>query len=405
MLYRNSFFIMLTSFFNTGVGFIFWMIAARLYTDSDVGIATALISSSGLIILLTRLGLDQSLLRFFPDGNKNNIFTTSIAVTTIASILAGIIFILGARIWSAELQLSMGSGLIYLIFLIASSVVYMVGIAFNILRRSDYNLFQNIFSSIRVLLLFPLISFGSIGIFLSLGLSLILSLMVSIFLLSKLSIKPANWDNKFLRDSFQYATGNYLTGLFVAAPSLVLPLLVMNVLGTNETAYVYIALSIGSLLFIIPSSFSLSLLIEGCHGETLGTNIKRSLFATAALMIPAILVLFFFAEFLLSLIGPSYVAAANLLRILVISSLFGSICNINFSIMRVQKNIKQLLILSISIFIIIILGSYIFMLTSGINGVGYAYVAGYAFGCTLIACMNWKNYLPRRERYGWQVRG
>ena len=35
-LYKNSFFIMLSSITNAGFGFFFWMIAARLYSAEDV---------------------------------------------------------------------------------------------------------------------------------------------------------------------------------------------------------------------------------------------------------------------------------------------------------------------------------------------------------------------------------
>ncbi len=37
-LYKNSFFIMLSSITNAGFGFFFWMIAARLYSAEDVGL-------------------------------------------------------------------------------------------------------------------------------------------------------------------------------------------------------------------------------------------------------------------------------------------------------------------------------------------------------------------------------
>ncbi|MCK4736330.1 MAG: oligosaccharide flippase family protein [Methanophagales archaeon] len=68
-LYKNSFFLVLSRVFNVACGFFFWMLAARLYSINDVGLATALISSSGLLILLTRFGLDQSIIRFFPVRN------------------------------------------------------------------------------------------------------------------------------------------------------------------------------------------------------------------------------------------------------------------------------------------------------------------------------------------------
>jgi len=56
-LYKNSFLIMLSSIINAGFGFFFWVFAARLYSAEDVGITS--------IILLSRLGSDFSLIRFF----------------------------------------------------------------------------------------------------------------------------------------------------------------------------------------------------------------------------------------------------------------------------------------------------------------------------------------------------
>jgi len=64
-LYRNSFFIMLTNISTAGFGFAFWMLAAKLYPKEEVGVATVLISSIALLVNLSRLGLDFSIIRFF----------------------------------------------------------------------------------------------------------------------------------------------------------------------------------------------------------------------------------------------------------------------------------------------------------------------------------------------------
>ena len=63
-LYRNSFFMAFSSIFNAGCGFFFWIIAARIYTVEQVGLATALISSLSLVLLFSRLGFDFSIIRF-----------------------------------------------------------------------------------------------------------------------------------------------------------------------------------------------------------------------------------------------------------------------------------------------------------------------------------------------------
>ncbi len=92
-LYRTSFFMAFSSIFNAGCGFFFWIIAARIYTIEQVGLATALISSLGLVLLFSRLGLDFSIIRFFPTGDKNKI-QHCLIITTLAILLAGLAYIL-----------------------------------------------------------------------------------------------------------------------------------------------------------------------------------------------------------------------------------------------------------------------------------------------------------------------
>jgi len=56
-LYKNSFFIMLTSTSSAAFGFIFWMLAARLYPQQDVGLASAVISAMSCVFSV--FGLDK----------------------------------------------------------------------------------------------------------------------------------------------------------------------------------------------------------------------------------------------------------------------------------------------------------------------------------------------------------
>jgi len=69
-LYRNAVYLML----NTGVmallGFFFWMIVARFYTEADVGFSSAIISAINLLTLISLVGLNISLIRFLPQSDK-----------------------------------------------------------------------------------------------------------------------------------------------------------------------------------------------------------------------------------------------------------------------------------------------------------------------------------------------
>jgi hypothetical protein len=44
-------------------------------------------------------------------------------------------------------------------------------------------------------------------------------------------------DFGFLNEAFHFSAGNYLAGLFVAAPNLILPIMVLNVLGAEQASH------------------------------------------------------------------------------------------------------------------------------------------------------------------------
>jgi len=156
-LYKNSFFIMLTSLSSAGFGFFFWMLAAKLYPKEDVGIATALISSMSLLILLTRFGLDVAIIRFFPEKDKSSIFSTTALITTFFTVVLGLIFIIGIELWSPELRIlsSWQNTALYILFLAASSIVALTTVSFYAVRKAEYSFIQSLMVGSRVIILIP----------------------------------------------------------------------------------------------------------------------------------------------------------------------------------------------------------------------------------------------------------
>jgi len=336
-LFRNSLFIILASVLGGAFGFIFWVLAARIYSKEDVGTATALISSLSLVILLSRFGLNQSLIRFFPEKDKGRVFGTSVIITTIFAVLFGVIFIAGVDVWAVELHIVKRYAFPYLLFLAASSITLLTGSAFIALRKAEYYFLQSLFMGSRILFLIPLVFLGTLGIFSSVGTSFVVTLIFSLFLLVKLGIKPAGMDRGFLSDAFHFSAGNYVAALLMRSPGYILPVMVLNMLGAEETAHYYLAFAITSLLFMIPHAVSTSLFVEGSHGEALKKTALKSIFAIFCLLIPAVIVLYFFGELVLELIGKDYaLGALNVLRIMALSSFFVAICQIHSSIKRTQ---------------------------------------------------------------------
>jgi O-antigen/teichoic acid export membrane protein len=383
-LYRNSFYILFTMVIGAVAGFIFWIISAKLYSQQEVGINTALISAVNLLAILSFLGLDQSIIRFFPNRNKFMVLTTSSIVILISAIIFGVIFILGIDLWAPDLALIKDNMFAFLISLVSFALITPATNAFLALRKSKYYVYQTLFMNLRVLLvILPFL--GSLGIFLSFGISSVIAVVYSFLRVFKIisetdDVKNVKIDKNYLKESFIFSAGNYLFMLFTTSPIYLLPILVLNILGSNQTAYYYITYTIASFLFMVTAAFSTSLFVEGSHGESLRKNTIKAFLAIFAILMPMALFIFLFGGYILKIFGDSYVNALDLLRVMVISSFFYSICQVYFTIEKVRNNIKDLISVSLIIFILLVCLSYIMSLHFGIIGVGSAWVISYLLG-------------------------
>ena len=339
--------------------------------------------------MLSYFGLDQSMIRFFPEGDKVKIFITSTLVIILTTILAGIIFVVGIDIWSPELSIIQTNIFIFFIFLLTSSLIPLPSNAFIALRRNRYYLFQSIIMGMRVIFLFLTVSLGVLGIFYSYGISSIITFLFSFYFIYRFKIKHININKQiidigFLKESFHFSTGNYIVGILTLAPAYLLPLIVINTLGSGSTAYYFIAYSIASLLFMIPMAFSTSLFVEGSHGESLKRNTLKSFLAIFSLLIPIAIILYLFGGLFLDFIGKGYIQGYGVLKAMIIASFFVAICQVYFSIKKVQKDIKGIIFISALIFTLLIGLSYFLMLKYGIMGVGYAWIISYLVGDFII---------------------
>jgi Na+-driven multidrug efflux pump len=385
---------MLGTFLNAAFGFVFWIIAARLYPKGDLGMGVAIVSAMTLIGTFSLLGLDQSIIRFFPKGKEKEKFMTSVTIVILSTISLAILFLLNIDLLAPVMIILKNQAIIFILLVLIYSIFILFTSSSIAQRKGNYYFLQYLLSGSRIFLLIPFAIFGALGILYSVGIGFLIGLIASSILFVRLKIigKPKiNLD--YLKKSFKFSGTNYIVNSLATSPYQLLPILVLNVLGASETATYYIAFTISSLLFLIPSSFGLSLFVEGSHGESLKQNTLHSLIGIFSLLIPLVFILYFFGGFLLGIIGKSYVDAWDLLKIMALSSFFVSIYQLFISIKKVQKDLNSLIILSVINFSLIISLSYIFMLKFGIIGMGYAWFLSYFFS-TIVVIL-----IIRKERW------
>jgi O-antigen/teichoic acid export membrane protein len=375
--YTNSLYIALGRFLECGFGFLFWTLAARLYSVADVGIATALISSLGLVMAFSRLGFDTAIIRFMPSQDHSRVFNTCLWITTAAATVVGIIYLAAINLISPDIAFIRDYTPIFLLFVVVNSITLITGYALLSFRKADLKLIQNIIVGVRLLLLLPLTLLGSLGIFYSFGIAYLVATVFTLVVIRHYVTIVPKIDWEFTRKTISFSSQNYLANLFQNIPSLVMPILIVNLLSPENSALYYIAFTIGNLVLIIPEALATSFFVEGSHGTDLRTGVVKTLATIYVILIPAVLLIVLFGDLLLGLFGEDYIRAFNLLRIVAISSVFITIYKVFISIQNIRLQVRGIVFMNLIQFILLLGLSYVFLTFFGIIGVGYAWAITY----------------------------
>jgi O-antigen/teichoic acid export membrane protein len=383
-LLKNSVYLIMSYLAIAGGGFFFWILAAKYYSSSEVGIATGIISSITLIVLLSRLGLDYSMIRFFPTRDKSILFNSSTIATTLFACLLGMIFLINIELLSPTLYLlkSPSNAILYLIILSANSVLFMTGVSFVAIRKAKFQLIQNIMMSTRVVFLFFFTSLGAIGILYSVGISFALSIITATYFIYIVNIKPLlKIDITFLSKAVDFSAGNYVASMFLSIPNNIFPILILNTHYAGQAAYYYIAYGMATIIFTIPTSISTSLFVEGSHGKKLSQVTFKAIKLNYLLLVPVAFFVYAYGGTILRMIGSSYaIEGLVVLRILTIAGFFVALNQIYFSVLRVQQNMKKIIIHSGLIFFVLLISGYYLLTIFGIIGIAYAWILSYGIG-------------------------
>lgn len=162
-LLMNALYMMLSTFVLAACGFVFWAIVTRTHATPVVGLATTLVSLSGLFSLAGLLGFDTAFVRFLSAAPHKNSFITRglgvVALATIAlSVAAGVIL----PIITPELKLLHDAWTLagFVFFTVTTGLNTLTNSLFLAYRRAEYILGITIVVGLCKIIL-PLVVTGS----------------------------------------------------------------------------------------------------------------------------------------------------------------------------------------------------------------------------------------------------
>ncbi len=263
--------LMAASIVGSGLGLIFWMVAARLYPPETVGRAAAMVSAAILVGTLAQLNLAAVYVRFLGLAGRRAVrFVATGYVLTITLAVVGALGFAVSGLGDAYIGASWPERLLFVALAVMTMVFGIQDSVLTALRRATTVMVSNILLAVSKLSL--LVSF----VLFALPVDIVLAWLVPMtVILAVVSFRiffrylPATaeqgddglWPG--VRKLGSFVGAEYLKGLLGMLPPTLIPLVVVQVLGVGANAYFTVPWTINGAIMALFWSTSGAFVAEG----------------------------------------------------------------------------------------------------------------------------------------------
>src|SRR5213083_516361 len=215
------------------LGFVFWGLAARLFSANAVGIAGSIVGLSSLATSIGILGLDNGLVRYASRASRPRALMWQILLVGggLASVVGLVLSLIVLAVSNDVAVLQILPALVVLAVTQTTSQTCFQITDASILaaRKSEYLAYRAVSYGIaKIVLLFALLSAGVVGLSAAYTLPLLVVMLVSLFLVRRVwPLQNERGVPVRLREVASLSAGNWLSGLVYSLPSRVGPALLL----------------------------------------------------------------------------------------------------------------------------------------------------------------------------------
>jgi O-antigen/teichoic acid export membrane protein len=384
-MFDNSLALIASKVSTMAFGFIFWLLAARMFLPSEVGLAAGAIAGMMLCTQLALMGIGSSFISFFPKHNQQPkaLLNTSFSLIGIGALVVGAAFLLLASRALTELKVVAADPLFVGLFLtmtVLGSIGVLLDQVSTAMGRGDQALMRSIQAGIVIIGQLLIVRFlldggTSVALF-----STWVAGTASACLLGAAQLRQSSAEYRYRpriasrlwKKLLAVGLPNHALTLADRAPGLILPIVVTELLSPSANAYWYAVWMMAWVVYMIPVQVGLNLFSETTqrpkqirelvrHGTRTSLVLGGLAAAGAALLAPLVL----------SVLGGAYsVAGTTPLRILVIAVIPLALIQSYFAACRATKRLGEAVAVAT---------------VSGFMSVGAAAWAGTALGLRGIA--------------------
>ena len=401
--HRDGLALVLSSALSSGIGLLYWVVAARLFAPETVGVNNTLISTMTLLGVAAQLNLGNALLRFVPVAGRSarRLVAVCYAVGIAAAGTAGAVFALGAGWWAPELLAAVGHGPLVAFFVLSTPVwalFVMQDYVLTAIKRATLVPLENlVFALLKIALLVvgAVLAFsGAIAVSWTLATALIV-LVITGFLLRVLPSHAADAAPApaAIRAGTvaRFVSADWVGGLFTLAVEFGLPLLVLVTLGAEQAATFGVAWAVAYGLYLVSHGMGQSMVAHVAADPAALAAARRSMVTKSlTLLLPAVLVIVPGAGLILSVFGTHYAATGTtLLALSSLSAVPNVVVTATLFAARVQQRRGVLFGVPAVLALLVIPPALALMPVLGLTGVGIALLVGQTLMAAAILLHQW----------------
>jgi O-antigen/teichoic acid export membrane protein len=393
-LVRNSLALMLSYGLQAGLGFIFWIIMARLYSARDVGTAGSLMSATSLISFFALFGMNTALIRFLPTTkNGGPLITAALLLVAGGGAVISLAYVLLTPVLAPRLAFvahhpAQAAG--FILLSAAAAVNILTDSVFIAARKAGYATVTDgaIGGVSKIIIGVAVAGTGAYGLYTASVGGMATAAVASLIL----SATAFHWRPttrgllRALKPLLKFSGANYAANAFNLLPSVVLPLIVLDRLGAESAGYYFVAFQIASLLYAAIYAVESAVFAEGSQAGTDWRTIRRSSRRLAiGLFVPGGVALALASRWLLLAFGVTYSQHATAaLELLAAAVLPMALLNWSETMLRLSGSLRAL-VLSTGVYSVAVCGAAWVLVGHGLAALSGAWFIGATCGAIVAA--------------------
>jgi len=380
------------------LGLLFWGVAARTYSSSEVGGAFAEMSALTLFASLSQLNLANIFVRFLPAAGR----FTGRFVRGGYSAVVGVALVVGVGVAVSGIssEVIAPGAFAHVLFVVSVAMFALFALqdaVMTALRITHWVPIENVTVAIAKLALLPLLLFGAsrTGIVVSWVIPTVLAVIVVTSLLFKRAIRTvsasAAGEVPTPRRLASFVAAEYMTNVIGIASTQVMPLIVVWKLGAAENAYFAIPWLACSAISLVMWNVGVSFIVETVTAaEQSARLLRRSMQLWAAVLVGAMLGCLVIGPLVLPIVGHGYSShGTTLLRLVGVAAPLQLVIVLYQAFTWLDQRVWLLLGIQAVTSSAFVLISLAFISSAGLTGVGWAYLITQAAQAIVMAPIVW----------------